>query len=83
MGCRPWVYALYRGDEFVDIGTKRELGLRYGIPRATLDCAATSLGKSRSDGSRGGIVVVALGTAEDWEMERIEGERKGPCHGKA
>ncbi len=82
MGCRPWVYALYRGDEFVDIGTKKELCGRYGIPSATLDCAATTFGKSRSDGSRGGIVVVALGTAEDWEMERIEVE-KGACHGKA
>ena len=41
----PIVYALYRGDEFIDIGTKYELSAKYGIDIKTIAWCSTPTGK--------------------------------------
>lgn len=41
----PIVYALYRGDEFIDIGTKYELSAKYGISPVTIAWCSTPTGK--------------------------------------
>lgn len=58
MGRPAKEYALYRGDEFLDIGTKKELGEKYGIPCPTLDHMTTREAKLRYAGR--GLCLVAL-----------------------
>lgn len=41
----PSVFALYRGDEFIDIGTKYELSAKYGIDPKTIYWCSTPAGK--------------------------------------
>lgn len=50
MGRPAKEYALYRGGEFVDIGTKKESGKRYSIPFPTLDHMTTREAKERYAG---------------------------------
>lgn len=52
----PREYALYRGDEFLDIGTKQELSKKYGLPVATIEWLSTPSG-SRRTGGKGWVIV--------------------------
>lgn len=38
---REALFALYRGDEFVDVGTKRELAARHGVKPGFIGFMAT------------------------------------------
>ena len=67
MGRPAKEYALYRGDDFVDIGTKRELGKRYGIPLSTLDDMTTERARERYAGS--GLCLVDVTEEEDGEAQ--------------
>ena len=59
-------YALYKGENFIDIGKVGELSKRYGISINTLYwCAACNRWKNRSH--KGGIIVVPLEDDEDDE----------------
>lgn len=63
MGRTPKEYALYKGDEFVDIGTKRELGKRYGISLPLLDHMTTQEAKGRYAGH--GLCLVDVSEGEE------------------
>ena len=52
----PREVALYRGDEFIDIGTKQELSAKYGLPIATIDWLSTPSGIART-GGKGWVIV--------------------------
>lgn len=43
----PGVYAMYKGDKFLDLGTKKELSERMGIKLETLDFLASNINKQR------------------------------------
>jgi hypothetical protein len=47
MGVQASVYALYKGDKFLDLGTKKELSERTGIKLKTLDFLASNINKQR------------------------------------
>lgn len=42
-------YALYRGDDFVDLGTARELGERHGIKPKNIQFMASPSHKRRGN----------------------------------
>lgn len=52
----PREYALYNGDEFIDIGTKKELSERYGLSVATIDWLSSPSGMART-GGKGWVIV--------------------------
>ncbi|MGL4774513.1 MAG: hypothetical protein ACRC2K_13210 [Clostridium sp.] len=60
-------YAFYRGDEFVDIGTYKELSKKLGIKIETLQFYATSTYRKRME-KRGAInyrIMVPLDDIEE------------------
>lgn len=57
---RPTVYGLYRGDEFLDVGTASELAERNGISRETIKFYATPSGRKRAEKRKDALVVVKL-----------------------
>ncbi len=60
------VYALYRGDEFLDIGDKYELALEYGLSPSFVRWLATPAAKASFErGSGLGYTVVRF--SKDWE----------------
>lgn len=60
------LYALYHGDEFVDIGTAEELAELDGTSPGSIRWAATPSARKYGDrtGSHGGRVVVRIGEDE-------------------
>lgn len=66
MGRPAKEYALYRGDEFVDIGTKKELGKRHSISLSLLDHMTTREARSRYAGH--GLCLVDV-TEEEGEAQ--------------
>lgn len=60
------LYALYHGDEFVDIGTARELAELEGTSPKSIQWAAAPSARKYGDrtGSHGGRVVVKIGEDE-------------------
>ncbi len=52
----PKEFALYRGDEFIDIGTKHELSERYGLTIATIEWLSSPSGMARTNG-KGWVIV--------------------------
>ena len=57
-------YALYRGDEFVDIGTADVLSNRYGIAIKTIQWLASST-EARKRNIERGYIVLKLGVKGD------------------
>ncbi|MDV7757429.1 hypothetical protein [Liquorilactobacillus mali] len=49
MNRKTYWYALYRGDEFVDVGTLRELAVRHHTSVKTLRFKATPTYAARTD----------------------------------
>lgn len=47
---KPSLYALYRGDEFLDVGTKRELAARHHVKPSTIAYMATGAHRRRCAG---------------------------------
>lgn len=56
-------YAVYRGDDFIDIGTADELAKEFGVTAKTVKWWAKPSNIRRDKGNR--IVAVKL-TDEDW-----------------
>lgn len=46
------LFALYRGDEFVDVGTARELAERQGVKPSTISFMASPAYRKRAKGDR-------------------------------
>ena len=51
-------YAIYKGDEFVDVGTIRELCQRLNMPERTLRWHASKCNKRRAH--KNGMILVRL-----------------------
>lgn len=53
------IYALYHGDEFLDIGNKYELGTKYNLAPTSIAYMGTPAGKAQfiKGGSKGFTVV--------------------------
>ena len=47
---REAVFALYRGDELLDVGTKRELAARHGVTREYIGYMSTPSHRKRIAG---------------------------------
>lgn len=56
----PQIYGLYRGDEFLDVGTAKEIEERTGISRNTIKFYATPAGRKRAEKRENSLVVVRL-----------------------
>ena len=52
------IYALYKGDEFIDIGTKEYLANLLGVTKKTIEFYATPTKIKRNNGN--GWVVVRI-----------------------
>lgn len=61
-GRPPKIYALYKGDKFIDIGTLKEMSDRYSIKLETLRWLSTGINTKRliKAGKQDGYIVVRL-----------------------
>ena len=57
------VYALYKGDEFIDIGTKEEIAEKMGWKKTTISFYHSPANIKRSKGNR--YLIVNAGEVED------------------
>ena len=57
------VYALYNGDRFIDIGTKKELAKKYNWTVSFVSFLGTSVNMKRSNGRR--LLVTKIGSTTD------------------
>ena len=57
------VYALYKGDEFIDVGTKRELSEKMNWKKSTVSFLHTPANAKRNKGNR--YVLINAGEVED------------------
>lgn len=55
------IFAAYRGDEFVDVGTAEELSESLGLTFATVYSMATPSHHRKNRGSRGGVMIYRIG----------------------
>lgn len=70
-------YALYRGDEFVDLGTLRELSERLGKNPKTILFYGTPANIRRSEDGRNSYILIRL--QEDEKKDEPKG-RHTKCH---
>ena len=63
---RESLFALYRGDEFVDVGTKKELAERMGVRTETIGFLASPTNARRN---RSGDRLMAYRIEEDEDDE--------------
>lgn len=54
------IYGLYRGDEFLDVGTAKELAKRMGVARETIKSYATPSHHKRAEKQKDALVAVRL-----------------------
>ena len=54
------VFALYRGDKFVDMGTKKELAERHNVKPTTIGFYATPAYKKRIIGKQNVFVAIRI-----------------------
>jgi len=59
---RASCYAIYKGDEFIDLGTLKELGEKLGIAPNTVYFYSTPTYKKRIKGDNG-LIVIKIGDA--------------------
>lgn len=61
------VYALYKGDKFLDIGTKKELAAKTGKSLNTMRFLASDVNKKRieSKGENNGLLMIKIGSTDD------------------
>lgn len=57
------VYALYKGDKFIDIGTKRELAKKYNWTDNFVTFLSSPTNMERSKGRR--LLTIRIGTTAD------------------
>lgn len=70
-------YALYRGDEFIDLGTLRELSERLGKNPKTILFYGTPANIRRSEDGRNSYILIRL--QEDEKKDEPKG-RHTKCH---
>ena len=58
------VYAAYRGDEFLDIGTVEYLSKKYGYTKSTLEFSKRPIAKKRNPNA---LNLLDLGGKEPYE----------------
>lgn len=61
----PKIFALYKGDRFIDVGTLDELASRTGIKKSSLRFYATGVHRKRLKNPEKGLVVVRLEDEDD------------------
>lgn len=63
------VYALYKGDTFIDIGTRKELAEKWGYSQRTLECLTTPSHIKRRDKwtKENHLILVLLDDEEEEE----------------
>lgn len=59
------MYAVYKGDKFIDCGTIGELSRKLGISRDTLKWYTYPAYKKRTEGKENTIVVVTFNYEEE------------------
>lgn len=57
------VYALYKGDKFIDIGTKQEISEKMNWSKSTVSFLHTPTNAKRSKGNR--YLIVNAGEVEE------------------
>ena len=63
-------YAVYRGDEFVDLGTLDYLSNVLGIARRTLQFLKSPSGRKRINGERHGIIIIKIEDGDEMDEQR-------------
>ena len=61
------IYALYKGDEFIDLGTAYELSQKLNIKESTIRFWATKTHRKRIENRHGqnAILAIKIGSAND------------------
>ena len=67
---REKIYALYKGDTFIDVGTKKELSARLGIGVKTLGYYAAPSRRKRYNEEKACIVIRLEEDEEEVNDER-------------
>ncbi len=60
MSRKEGLYAIYKGDTFIDVGTAKELARSQGIKVKTVQFYASGASKRRAGASTNRIVVVRV-----------------------
>ena len=68
---RDKIYALYKGDTFIDLGTTRYLAKKLGLQERTIKFYGTELWKSRC---KRDDVLILIEVEEDEEENDIQGK---------
>lgn len=69
MGRREKEYAVYKGEEFIDIGTAKELAERFNTTVKTIQWYAGSKRYKNQTHKKGGYTIVAIEEDEEDELE--------------
>ena len=64
MARKPSIFALYKGDRFIDVGTIGEMAARHNVKEKTLHFYATRIHRNRV--SEKGLIVVRLEEDDDY-----------------
>lgn len=56
--CKEKVYAIYKGDEFVDMGTSKELAKKFGIREESVKFFSYPTNHRRNKGKRKIAIVI-------------------------
>lgn len=56
------IYAVYKGDKFIDLGTKKELAKKTGLSTETIRCLATPSKLKRFENSqkKSGYIAIKI-----------------------
>lgn len=57
---REKIYAVYKGDEFIDLGTKTELAKKLGLKPATIDFYTAPIYKKRIKDKPDAMIVIRI-----------------------
>jgi len=68
---RDKIYALYKGDKFIDLGTTRYLAKKLGLQERTIKFYGTELHKKRT---KSDDVFLLIEVEEDEEENDIQGK---------
>lgn len=75
MSRRKKIYALYKGDTFLDVGTKKELAERLGVGTRTIAFYATPSQRKRYNEEKA-YIVIALEEDEEEDEWYLREELK-------
>lgn len=60
MGRPKKIYAIYKGDEFVDLGTKKELAERLNLKEATISFLVSPFRKERVKVKKNLLIAIRI-----------------------